>query len=485
MFSEKITKMTCQMRAGKTRFTFHTKKTHHNNTVSNTHTSHKSKQLHSPPTPALTMSLRVKNTSIVGGGETDAEHLALIDHTMTAAVPKNQSKLRTTLITFIDHIESHLNSLNGVPYRIKGIIYKFKHMHYLLYGTLALSALVMLIHVGTAKQFLSTKESLGLLQIPDVEWSRLKSLYERTERHKFDKESFIDDPNVWYQYNYPVDFACPNAERIGKISGNSQTNRNEDYDGYLGDGKWVCNPRGIVDTVRQRTKRTKLQKFCEFFGHRYKGKNGCLIYSIGVNGNGLHFETGIQEMLTEEAGTCKKKGNKNCNRFCEIHVFDPAGYQQQVLMEDGIHYHDFGIVSSVSEARSSDGEGESEDTGSQQRREHFKSFQEAVKELGHQGHVIDIMKVDCKMCEWGIYDDWFDHDDPVESHRHGHGNVGVSMVQQLLVEVHGTPEEYVNDFFERIEEENYVIFHKESDTQTFQGMSQDYAFLKLDKRFFP
>jgi|EP00979_Chaetoceros_neogracilis_P004102 hypothetical protein len=428
------------------------------------------------------MSLRVPSTSIIDEDETYLDNISLIDNAETK-VPKNQSKLRITLINLIDHIESHLNSLNGVPYKMQGIIYKFKHMHYLLYGILAISMLVFLIQNGPSKQFLSIKESLGLLQIPDVEWSRLKSLYERTERHKFDKDSFIDDPNVWYQYNYPVDFVCPNAERVGKISEGSQTNRNEDYDGYIGGGKWMCNPRGIVDIVRQRIKRTKLQKFTEFFGHKYEGKNGCLIYSIGVNGNGLHFENSIQRMLTEEAGTCKKKGHRSCNQFCEIHVFDPAGYHQQVLIEDGTHYHDFGIVSSASEARISDDDGDIK--GEQRSHQRFKSFQEAVKELGHQGHVIDIMKVDCKMCEWGIYDDWFDHDDPAtESHR-GHGQVGVSMVQQLLVEVHGTPQEYVNEFFERMEDENYVIFHKDSDTQTFHGMSQDYAFLKLDKRFFP
>ena len=436
--------------------------------------------MHTLGLPSTIMSLRVTNTS-----ENDVEHDALIEKDVTT-VPKRQSKLRTTLLFLVDHIESHLNALNDVPYKIKRAIHQIQNVHYLLYGTLGMYMIVLLIQSGSSKHYLSAKESHGLLQVPDDEWSRLKSFYERTERHKVDKELFIDDPNVWYQYNYPVDFVCPNAERIGKISEGSQTNRNEDYDGYLGDGKWVCNPRGIVDAIRQRRKRTRLQKFREFFGHKYREKNGCLIYSIGVNSNGLHFETGIQRILTEEAGTCKKKGHKSCEQFCDIHVFDPGGYHQQVLMGDGIHYHDFGIVSSVSQAKSTHSSGSESNEGAvlEQRREHFKSFQEAVKELGHEGHVVDVMKVDCRMCEWGIYDDWFDRDDPNrESHR-GRGRAGLSAIQQLLVEVHGTPQEYVNDFFERMEEENYVIFHKDSDTETFQGMSQDYAFLKLDKSFF-
>jgi len=38
-------------------------------------------------------------------------------------------------------------------------------------------------------------------------------------------------------------------------------------------------------------------------------------------------------------------------------------------------------------------------------------------------------------------------------------------------------------FFETMEEQNYVIFHKEADTQ-YGGIWQEYSFLKLDPSFF-
>lgn len=144
----------------------------------------------------------------------------------------------------------------------------------------------------------------------------------------------------------------------------------------------------------------------------------------------------------------------------------------------------------------------------------FKSFQQTVKELNHEGYVVDIMKVDCKMCEWSIFTDWFDNGkdhkkkkkkrgDDVDEYDNGEEEdddeedsssrddelsstpyMGLSMIQQLLVEVHGTPEQVVNPFFERMRDENYVIFHKDANTEEFAGTSQDYAFLKLSKDFF-
>ncbi len=381
---------------------------------------------------------------------------------------KRRSKLKIALMSMVDEIESIWDKIQILPSKIKLSLHRFNYTHQLLYSTLILSFLVLLIHSDSpSDRVLSTNDSLGLIQIPDEDWGRLKTLYSNVERHKYAKEEFIDEPNVWYQYNYPVEFICPNAQKIGKSSDTASGS------GYIGEGKWVCNPRAIVDVVIKRTQRSGLQKIMEWFGHNVIGKNGCLIYSIGVNGNRIEFESGIQSILTEEASrkNVRQNGSKS---FCEIHVFDPAGYHEQVLIENGIHYHNWGIVSSAKTKNEMD-----QEDGNLDR---FKTFQETIKELGHQGHIIDVMKVDCKMCEWGIYDDWFDRQDP--NSGSGEENIGLGMVQQLLVELHGTPEEYVNDFFETMRNENYVIFHKDSNTQTFQGMAQDYAFLKLNGRFF-
>lgn len=89
------------------------------------------------------------------------------------------------------------------------------------------------------------------------------------------------------------------------------------------------------------------------------------------------------------------------------------------------------------------------------------------------------------MCEWGIYDDWFDYTvDHADEEIPESQRTKLTKINQILVEVHGTPEEYVNDFFERMKDEKYVIFHKDSDTQNFQGTSQDYAFVKMSDEFF-
>lgn len=416
------------------------------------------------PTEAPTATMALRTSSIRGkdGSDNDEEYDAfVIDPSL-----KPRSKLKIGLISIIDEIEDLWEKLQVYPSKLKRSVQQFQHAPSLLYGTLIISFIALITQGKSSNRELSTSDSLGLIQTTNEEWERMKSSYASLERHKHNKDEFIDDPNVWYQYNYPVEFICPNARKVGKASDGT------DASTYLGDGKWVCNPKGIVDVVNKRTKRTSFEWIMERFGRQYADKNGCIIYSIGINANHLEFETNLQRILTQEAS--KTRGHRKGDLFCEIHVFDPAGYDEQLLIGDGIQYHNWGIVSSAKAISEND---EVNENGN-----HFKTFQETLKELGHQGNIIDVMKVDCKMCEWGIYDDWFDHDDP--NSGSDEKNVGLSMVQQLLVELHGTPEEYVNDFFESMRNENYVIFHKDSDTQTFQGMAQDYAFLKLDDAFF-
>ena len=77
-----------------------------------------------------------------------------------------------------------------------------------------------------------------------------------------------------------------------------------------------------------------------------------------------------------------------------------------------------------------------------------------------------------------IFQDWFDFSND------GTDINGPLRINQLLVEVHGTPQDHVNDFFDRMRAENFVIFHKQADTEIFAGTSQDYSFLKLKPDFF-
>jgi len=150
--------------------------------------------------------------------------------------------------------------------------------------------------------------------------------------------------------------------------------------------------------------------------------------------------------------------------FCEIHVFDPNQWDVQLPeIPEGVFYHPWGIKASM------------KDEKVKMKNEHhdavyFRTLADTVKHLGHEGKSIDILKVDCKLCEWDTYRDWF--------------TAGTGHIHQILVELHGSPEHYVNQFFDTMRQEGYVIFHKEANTQHFGGMSQDYGFLKLSPDFF-
>lgn len=190
--------------------------------------------------------------------------------------------------------------------------------------------------------------------------------------------------------------------------------------GGMGYGpKWVCDPHRLVAEKNDRK---------------------CLVYSVGNNGN-MQFEYGLRQMIGVGA--------------CEIHVFDNSHHFQEYRkmpgLEKNIFFHPWGL------------EGSEKISDSRQ----FMTMQETIEALGHEGRVIDIFKIDCEKCEWDTYKDWF--------------KSGVTM-NQILVEVHGTPPQ-VNDFFETMQQHNYVTFHKEPITM-FGGKYIGYSFLKLAPSFF-
>jgi len=198
--------------------------------------------------------------------------------------------------------------------------------------------------------------------------------------------------------------------------------------GGMGDGpKWVCNPHRIAQISRTRK---------------------CLIYSVGSEGD-FTFETGLYQALGGKAASSKTKHQSS---GCEIHVFDPKDYSSSIPeeIESMIHFHPWGIVDEASVSTN------------------FKTLQETVDILGHSGRIVDIFKIDCEHCEWKTYKDWLSVD---------------LDLRQILVEVHGTPSN-VNDFFETLQNENYVTFHKEPNTKYSIGNCLEYAFLKLDPSFF-
>jgi hypothetical protein len=187
----------------------------------------------------------------------------------------------------------------------------------------------------------------------------------------------------------------------------------------------VCNPHRIVEMAVERSKE--------------EDKPKCLIYSIGSNGD-FQFEEGLHQLLGTE--------------LCEAHVFDPKDFSKAVPADiaEFVHFHPWGIINHEDSSSSSN----------------FKSLQEVVETLGHEGRTIDIFKIDCEGCEWNTFEDWFAS--------------GLD-IRQILVEVHNVPDN-VNDFFETLQDEGFVTFHKEPNTKYSGGMCQEYAFLKLHPDFF-
>lgn len=200
--------------------------------------------------------------------------------------------------------------------------------------------------------------------------------------------------------------------------------------GGMGDGpKWVCDPHRIASDSGNAA-------------------DGCLVYSVGSNG-----VFGFEEAVL-----------KDISSNCEIHTFDPElqGADFSSIAPDGVHYHAWGI----------------EDKGNAKSKTMplepgaFKTLQQTVQELGHAGRTVDIFKIDCEGCEWMTFDDWFDAD---------------VMLRQILVEVHGVNKHgNMDNFFQKMQEEGYVTFHKEPNIKYSYSnfFAVEYAMLKLDASFY-
>lgn len=277
---------------------------------------------------------------------------------------------------------------------------------------------------------MAIQQSYGFFtDTPTTDWLLMKDRVKERVNHKDMTNPTLDieSPNVWYQNNFEPDFTCAHERRVGG----------------MGDGpKWVCDPHRIKPFSEQR---------------EITGGNGCLVYSVGSQGN-FEFEIGLMETMKKRymLDTPQLRGNEEDGEIqnegppCEIHVFDPTDYSAGA--PPGIHYHAWGLKSS----NQLNLEG------------NFKSMQESVAALGHEGRIVDIFKIDCEGCEWQTYKDWF--------------SSKVTMMQ-ILVEVHNTPSEAI-DFFETMQENGYVTFHKEPNTAFGGGLCQEYAMLKLGRDFF-
>ena len=202
--------------------------------------------------------------------------------------------------------------------------------------------------------------------------------------------------------------------------------------GKQGDGgKWVCNPGELAK------------------------KPTCLVYSIGSN-NKFDFESALLD---------------NVSKNCEIHVFDHTVSTLRLVSKQRkpwrVHFHQIGLAAMTSRDAGGD----------------FKTLSDMVRDLGHVGRTIDILKIDCEGCEWTTFASWFDA--PVK-------------ISQILVEVHsvgtvGSKNGSSNDeddagtfppakhFFQRLHDENFAIFHKEANIQwtAFENLCLEFSLVRL------
>lgn len=266
---------------------------------------------------------------------------------------------------------------------------------------------------------LAISESYGFFDdVPNHDWLLMKERIKQRKNHfnMGNPTKFMDTPAAWYQNNFEPDFSCAHERRVGG----------------MGDGpKWVCDPHRIHGYSKAREE---------------SGGNGCLVYSVGSQGN-FEFEIGLQQTVYAHSNSQDNGGQK---QKCEIHIFDPEDYSGEA--PEGIFYHAWGLESS----------------GKTDKESNFKSFQETVAALGHQGRVIDVFKIDCEGCEWRIYQDLF--------------NSGVTLMQ-ILVEVHMAPDPQAINFFETMQRAGYATFHKEPNIIFGGGVCQEYALVKLNPSF--
>ena len=301
----------------------------------------------------------------------------------------------------------------------------------------------------SSKQFmLAKKESFGLFDdIPNNMWKQRKAdskkavmlqnkVISKTSSMLSESGADIDERKWWVQ-NWLPNFSCGNKGRIG--------------------GKWICEPRRIVDLASEYSHmKGRIKK-------KQRGGKECLIYVSG--GNDLEFGNQFLDFSMARMRELREDKMSGVDlSVCEIHVFNhfisPDLLAKTVLEQvNGIHIHPFafkpqnkvsmGVAVGVGASATA-----------------FKTLKETVKELGHSGKSLSLLVIDCEGCEWEIYRDLLSLD---------------LSVQQVLIQMHGTPF-IANRFFTAMHNAGYAIFHREEVGGS--GNIYDYSWLKLAPSYF-
>ena len=160
---------------------------------------------------------------------------------------------------------------------------------------------------------------------------------------------------------------------------------------------------------------------------------GCLIYSIGSNGD-FSFEAAVYNLFG-----------------CEIHTFDPTdttGAWASKGTKNHAIFHNIGLSGTKSEIKVHN-----------EKRE-LLPLNDIVKRLGHANHHIDVLKVDCEGCEHKAFRPIWDD---LMSNRYSIG--------QILIEIHGTNFTTIAPFFASAKEAGFLVYSKERNHWGCNGYS--------------
>lgn len=289
--------------------------------------------------------------------------------------------------------------------------------------------------VTDPKSLLSYQQSYGFFDdILDEDWQKLqhkvKMMHPNTNGNPYSEK--VHSPRSYFQNHYEPDFVCQHERRIG----------------LLGDGgKWVCDPHRLSPRTNKM-----LFPLLDDEDPLVTGQPqtpACLVYSIGSNGE-PSFEIGIRDTI---------------GPHCEVHTFDFDHFPHLEGMNIGATFHQWGLTGDVSQTSQGPGE-----VG----KRIFKTLYQTLEELGHIGRPIDIFKIDCEGCELSIFNDFY--------------LPGIDL-RQILVELHssggddGNLKNAIPDFFTAMQQNGYVIFHKEFNIE-YSDHAIEYCFLKLHPDFF-
>ncbi|CAE8607760.1 unnamed protein product [Polarella glacialis] len=200
------------------------------------------------------------------------------------------------------------------------------------------------------------------------------------------------------------DWKCPSSLFYGGYTG-GKGGKLPEGDG----GRWVCDPVGIAKAAEDVS------------------GPGCLIYSIGSDGE-FSFEKAIHDQISNK---------------CEIHTFDRNPNEFYLRPEYNPGYPHERVPSFVNYH-----------IGELSR---SKNLAQLVKDLGHNGRTIEILKIDCEGCEHDTYKEWLDADVDV---------------RQILGEFHGYTEQFSRFFIEK----GYAVFHSGG------GINPEMSYVKLPMR---